>query len=101
MSEQAVRKWTSNTDAFRRVCGSVIVCRDIELKIDMERVRVESTTKQYESATTGGNQIGRWTCASAGRCRVGQDTGDYASHCLSHSGKRRAGGFDPGGDVYE
>src|SRR5271154_3022929 len=88
---------------FRRFSGCLLMCTSTELKIDMdiERVRIESTFGKYESATTGGNPIGRWASPSSRGCGIRQDTCDHTSHRLSDSRAGRAGGFDFSGYVYE
>src|ERR1700730_12338998 len=93
-------KYSTSTgifDDFPQICTR----RATELKIDMERARVESTFREYESATAGRNPIGGWASPSVGGRWIREDASHHASHCLSDRGARRAGGFDPCGDVYE
>src|SRR5271168_2174500 len=62
----------SKYECFRWFSICVRVCTPAELKmnIDGERVRVESTFREHESAAARWDSVGRWTSASARRCRV-------------------------------
>ncbi len=69
--------------AFRRFSRRKRKRKLQKLKMVLERVNFESTFGEYESAATGGDSIGRWTGASAGRGGQRQDARDYPQDRLS------------------